>query len=155
MISKIEEALSKPSDSEVILAIEKVVYGKFNTEEEFSLLTKSEKAFIYISILESQVNNGGFHQYFFNSTGDDAYKALEAYKEIGSLTTTNIVQRAIELFPQHSFPKSTHERRNLLETMNNSIVEEWDKLDDEFYKYDEDIINLMIDFVKRNISDFR
>ena len=58
---------------------------------------ESQKTFSAIWELESQVNNGGFDQYFRNcDTAEIAY-APTALRAIGASSCANIVERAIDV----------------------------------------------------------
>jgi hypothetical protein len=58
-------------------------------------------------MLEGQVNNGGFDQFFFNSSGDYAHEILTAYREIKAYNTVELIKNAIDLFPVLPVPKDT------------------------------------------------
>ncbi len=49
--------------------------------------------------LEAEVNNGGFDQYFFNSSGENAAAVIGALDKIGATKTAGIVRAACEKFP--------------------------------------------------------
>jgi hypothetical protein len=50
--------------------------------------------------LDSEVRNGGFYQYFTNSSGQIAYEALEDLRLIGAKNHALLVQQAIQLNEQ-------------------------------------------------------
>jgi hypothetical protein len=43
-----------------------------------------DETITFIDDLEAEVNNGGFHQYFYNSAGDNTAEAIRALEEIGA-----------------------------------------------------------------------
>lgn len=49
---------------------------------------------------QSEVCNGGFTQFFWNSTGVLAPEAVKAFKAIGLAQTSNIVQKAMDMLCQ-------------------------------------------------------
>jgi hypothetical protein len=55
-------------------------------------LTRPEQVFWAIWNLVGEVDNGGFAQYAFNSTGDDGALALEALVEVGALEPAKVVR---------------------------------------------------------------
>ena len=46
-------------------------------------LTQADKRLLALGELRDEVNNGGFHQYFFNSAGDLVADAVEAAEAAG------------------------------------------------------------------------
>jgi len=49
--------------------------------------------------LEDEVNNGGFHQFFNNSPGDNTAETVQALEAIGATLVANILTRAAASFP--------------------------------------------------------
>jgi len=92
-----------------------------------------------IEELEMEVNNGGFNQYFFNSSGQNCFKTLKALKKNKKFKTAKILESAINLIN----PKKLS-NEDLIIKLRNQEVEELDNeeinaklelLDLEFYKY--------------------
>jgi len=95
-----------------------------------------------INALEGEVNNGGFHQYFYNSAGDRTAGTIQALEIIGAVVMADIVKRAAQKFPYGMPPKNRFERQDvLLETYPNA--EAFQALDDEFYQYPENLAALV------------
>ena len=66
-----------------------------------------------VELLEGEINNGGFHQFFYNSTGDETFAMIRALKKIGALKTADIVARAAAKFPRGMPPKERVKRQDL------------------------------------------
>src|SRR5262245_7488203 len=64
---------------------------------DYYALTPAERVFRAVWELEAQVNNGGFHQYFFNASGRLAFKVVDALRAIGAAQMATIVEQAIEV----------------------------------------------------------
>jgi hypothetical protein len=153
-MNPIEKALQSEDPNETILQIGEIIWKKTEqSDDNFSNLTSPEKVFIFIDMLEAQVNNGGFDQFFFNSTGTYAHECLDAYNEIGAFKTAEIIYEAIRNFPELPVPKDTATRRLLMQNLDNKIVEAWNALDDKFYEYEEDIAGLVIDYIRKHKSE--
>ena len=58
-----------------------------------------------IGALEREVNNGGFHQYFYNSAGDRTAETIQALEIVGAFRMADIVKRAAQMFPSGMPPK--------------------------------------------------
>ena len=148
---KIEEILKLQNEEEIILKIGELIWEKLQFDfDNLSELDEVEKTFIYIDILEEQVNNGGFDQFFFNSSGDFTYEILDAYKNIGANKTAKIIYDAIQAFPKLPISKDTQTRRNIMEDLSDEISEKWNKLDDKFYEYEENIMSYVIEYMRKN-----
>lgn len=101
--------------------------------------TNISKPTANIEELEMEVNNGGFNQYFFNSSGQNCFKTLKVLKKNKKFKTAKILESAINLINPK---KLTNE--DLIKKLRNREVEELDNeeinaklelLDVEFYKY--------------------
>ncbi len=138
-----------------IIEIDNYVEELCEYGERLEKLTEAQKTFYYNQCLEREVNNGGFNQYFYNSSGDYSHETIEALKAIGANRTSSILQKAISQFPNKLAPKDRDERIALLQQIENFANEKWDELDKEFYKYEDNLNELNIEFIKRNKNDFQ
>lgn len=110
----------------------------------FEALDDTEKAIYAIGWLEAEINNGGFHQYFWNSAGDHASLALESLRAIGASETALLLQQAIEVAFNGLIPESRELRQAQLEINEEEKEDKLYELDLEFYKYRENFY-LMLD----------
>jgi YD repeat-containing protein len=90
-----------------------------------------------IDALEGEVNNGGFHQYFYNSAGDRTAETIQALEIIGALAVADIVKRAAQKFRYGMPPKN----RLLLAAYPNAAA--FRELDEEFYQYPDNLSALI------------
>jgi hypothetical protein len=114
---------------------------------EFKDLTPEEQVFLSVWQLESEINNGGFHQYFLNSSGDVAWFAPEALERIGASKMAAIVRRANAVFSGGSPPTEPVQRQQALESAGRSALQILDEIDQDFYQYPDDLTSLLFDFV--------
>jgi len=118
-------------------------------------LTKPQLLFYLNQQLEREVNNGGFHQFFFNSTGDYSYETIESLKAIGATYTCDLVRAAIDEFPNSSIPEDIIVRRQLMiELWPDSENEKWNELDTKFFEYKDDLNELNLKYVAANRAEF-
>jgi hypothetical protein len=148
-----EIALLLNSNSEKITRIGEIIGKKIEEKDNFENLNEFEKTFILIDVFEHSVTNGGFVQLFFNSSGQFAHEILQAYIAIEATKTVEIISKAIQLFPVIPVPKNIRIRQQALMTSSENL-DLWDSLDIEFDKYEDDIIQLTIDYVRKNIHYF-
>ena len=62
-------------------------------------LTAAERVIFCLNGLETEVNSGGFIQYFSNSTGDHARDAPAALRTLGAPKVATLIEQAIALIP--------------------------------------------------------
>lgn len=148
-----EIALLLNNDAEKITRIGEIISKKIDERDNFENLNEFEKTFIYLDILEQNVTEGGFIQFFFNSSGQFTHEIFQAYIAIKAEKTIDILTKAIFLFPEIPVPKNLNIRQKLL-MAKESNLDLWDVLDLQFEKYEDDILQLTLDFVRENINHF-
>lgn len=85
-------------------------YGK-----NLSVLNSSQQVVIIIENLEHEINNGGFNQFYFNSSGNYANETIERLKKIGTNKTSEIVEKANNEWKNGIVPKDRTKRHTTLE----------------------------------------
>ena len=113
------------------------------SQQGLQSLTDKEKAIFTIWWLEAEVNNGGFHQYFWNSAGDHALLALEALNNIGASKTAKLLEDALDIGFSGSYTKERYDRQNLLETDGDLKMDKLGALDSKFYEYEENFHEML------------
>jgi len=115
---------------------------------DYEELLAAERVFLLIWELESEVNNGGFHQYFYNSSGALAPNIVDALKTIGAEATADIVQRAINAVVGTMTSWSDDAGRqaglNRLSPETRRVLED---LDQQYYACPEDLTPLLYNYV--------
>jgi len=117
-------------------------------------LTEPQKHFYFNQNLEREVNNGGFSQFFFNSSGNFTHETVVSLNAIGANKTAKILQEAIDQFPLSKVPIDQEERRELLEKIESEADPIWSELDQQFYNYEDDLNELNIQYIKQNRNSF-
>lgn len=102
--------------------------------------------------VEAEVNNGGFHQFFNNSSGDNTADTIVALETIGATAMADILKRAAARFPNGFPPKIRSERLAELWNSFSKTDEFWD-LDEEFFAYPDDLSGLIAAY-KDQFSDY-
>jgi hypothetical protein len=148
-----EIALLVKDDAKKINRIGEIIGKKITEKDDFSNLNEFEKTFIYLDILEQNVTDGGFIQFFFNSSGQYTQEVFQAYHAIKAENTVDILTKAIYLFPEMPVPKNLQIRQQIL-MEKDSNIDLWDEVDTEFYKYEDNIISLTLAYVRNNIAHF-
>lgn len=110
-----------------------------HSPEGFSGLSEAEKLYWAVALLRNEINNGGFDQYFFNSSGSYYDYAEKGLVTISAMETLALLREAKAIvFPNGPVPVDTEVRRNLLPVVEpDSPNPEWarklDELDHRFY----------------------
>ncbi len=96
----IHQVLSKEPQEDIysiVGALEVLIGSKIHKGLPTSL---AERMVFALTWLAREVQNGGFHQYFFNSAGDFWKDVLEGLKAIGDENGTASFQKALSIFPE-------------------------------------------------------
>lgn len=91
--------------------------------------TDTEKIIISVEDFENDVMNGGFQQYIENKSEAEQRETLIALERIGAKKSKELFEKALEI---------------------NSSEE----LDEEFFKYEDGIQNLLVKYAENHINDF-
>jgi hypothetical protein len=151
----LEEVLRKEKRDLIVIEIDEYLNRKSDYGEKIDKLNSSQKTFLFVENLEREINNGGFSQFYFNSSGDFSQETMNALLEIGAVKTAKIVKRANSEFKTEIVPKDRTERQNQLELIEKNAQETWNKCDSDFYEYQDDLTGLLIAFVLENKIEFQ
>ena len=117
-------------------------------------LNEYERTIFVTQELENEVNNGGFFQFFDNSSGQFASEIVQAFIKIGAEKTAEICRKAVEAFGQE-LPVDWEERRSLLDQIADAAVADvLDACDTAFYSYEENLEALNAAYIRKHIEHF-
>ncbi|MFG0315119.1 MAG: DUF4375 domain-containing protein, partial [Phycisphaerales bacterium] len=104
--------------------------AKEDINRGWDALSEPRQRFLAASWLESEVNNGGFSQFFYNK-GPDAVKAAQAFLEERSHAgVAGCLQRAIDALPK-KLPKT---RDQLQDMLDDDVDERLEVISEAFWK---------------------
>jgi hypothetical protein len=141
------------SKNEILIALsgsEKTRFGK----DDFGLQSFPQKVFSSIWAVESEVNNGGFSQYFLNSSAETAAFLANALETIGAPGTADICRRAIEIAYPKGLPSAPDEISSLAAEFSEETLVQLDALDAEFLGYPHDLTELLYAYVSAHPEEF-
>lgn len=118
-----------------------------------SSLTETERRLCAAYWLEGQVMNGGFDQYFFNSSGNGSEVALAGLKDMGATAAAALLERAMAVFPDGKPPTDRQRRQEAMDRMESRSKPVWNKCDSEFYDQKEDIGELCLQYAKKKRAE--
>lgn len=103
----------------------------------FDGLTRGERlVHVLWFVMDSEIENGGLHQFLSNASGDFAEEAKRQLKEIGARDTLAVLGKASAVFPRRVVPSDRRQRNRILEQDEaqraDAAREEWTALDREY-----------------------
>ncbi|PSJ60118.1 DMP19 family protein [Kumtagia ephedrae] len=99
---------------------------------------------ICVELLDWQVRNGGFHQYFFNSYGITINGAIRGFEAMGLPQCAEIARAARDRFGQ-SFPEDRGDRIGWVGDVGHRKTMNFDELDGAYYALDRKEIYAVLD----------
>jgi hypothetical protein len=122
----------------------------------YELLSPARRAVVLAEELDGEVNNGGFDQYYLNSSGDGAALAPAALKQLGRDKAAAIAERANAQFPGGP-PADRALRLKAMDKLGGAAGTAWEQLDTDFYHLDEkDALGLdaLVPYILAHESEF-
>ena len=150
----IEQIINSEDTNDSIIELDNYISDLCDYGESVEKLNEHQKIFFYNQTIEREVNNGGFNQFYFNSSGNFAHEIVESLKRIGAEKTSQIIQEANAQFPNKVVPKDRDERQEVLDQIEDKANDIWEKLDEDFYKYEEDLNALNMGYIKEYKEHF-
>jgi hypothetical protein len=146
----VDELLAITGDNEIdfLFAIELAVQQK-SERVGAGNLTEEERIVLAVEGLEREVNNGGYSQFFTNSSGEYAPVIVDALLRIGCPETAGITSRAIAVLGITDLsPESLHAACTTEDDARDAALDECDQM---YYTVGtENIGGQLIEFVKAN-----
>jgi len=129
---------------------EQTKFGK----EPFVTQSIPQKVFSSIWAVEGEVNNGGFEQYFINSSAETARFVVEAFNTIGAPKTADICRRAIAIAFPSGLPSDAASISDSSSDFSDDIREKLSALDNEFFAYPHNLTELLFAYVSKFPEEF-
>jgi len=139
--------------NEVLIKLSESERTKFG-KEDFVTQSVPQRVFSSIWAVESEVNNGGFSQYFLNSSAETAPFVAEALETIGAPRTAEICRRAILCAFPAGLPPTPEEISAAASDISDETLAKLGDLDAEFYAYPHDLTELLFAYVYAHPEEF-
>ena len=123
-------------------------------KEEFAQQSLPQKVFSAIWEVESEVNNGGFSQYFSNDSAESASFVVEALEKIGASKTAGICHRAIVAAFPGGLPPTVEAIRSVADAFSEEVLGQLEPLDQEFLSYPHNLTDLLFAYVNALPEEF-
>jgi hypothetical protein len=132
--AKIEEALDWEDSYDVVVAFDDLItQTATRTNRLYSTLTLIEHIPIHVNLFDSQVTNGGFHQFFFHSSGNYTLDILKTLETIKVDTSVLLLGEALSLFPI-PYPVEESKRAQTLKNFSIDSLQHLKRLSQSYFE---------------------
>jgi hypothetical protein len=142
-----------PTKNHILIGLsesDKTQFGK----EDFAQQSAPQKVFSSIWALESEVNNGGFSQYFLNCSCETASFVSEALETIGAPKTAGICRLAIATAFPAGLPENPEDISSKAADFSDEIRASLGPLDNAFFEYPHNLTDLLFAYVPQHPHEF-
>lgn len=153
MYRTISECLAISDPTDATIAIGDIVHEKLDTMT-LEELSQEEQAFLLVYWMSGQIGNGGFAQFFFNSTGEYALETLDALLTVGATGAAALLQRVVDLFPGGQPSRDEFERNDVIDTWSDKEEALLNEVDDAFLAQQKALDSLLVQYVRDHQGKF-
>ncbi|MBQ7986375.1 MAG: DUF4375 domain-containing protein [Clostridia bacterium] len=154
---KINEIWNIEEKEDFVIEMTQYIAEKCEYGDKMEILNEEQRVLYIIQLLEMEVNNGGFAQFFFNSSGEFANELVSSFEKIGAIKTAEICKKAISVYGDE-VPTDRDEREDIIspddEKEEERIEEILNECDDAFFEYEENLVELNYQFIISNKASF-
>ena len=151
----IQSLLASGDATSTVIEMDNYVSALCDYGERLEKLSAAQRVFHLNQNFEREVNNGGFEQFFFNSSGDNADETVSSLEAIGAFKTAELLRHAIARFPDGKVPADSDERQVLMvNTWPEGSSTTFGEFDERFYAYEDPLTDLNFDWIRSNAGDF-
>jgi hypothetical protein len=154
------DTLRAISDADVEQAIVDYVIAKIDGHEEREAqivrsLAPGVRAIWLTWIVEAEVNNGGFNQYYYNTDGEFASEAVAAFEYFGAKQHAALMREANSVRAAEAARMAKFKQQGTLQAFSESYEHsKLGPLDDRFYKLTENLSQLRIARIRSKPEEF-
>ena len=156
-VKSIDEIWNIEDKQAFIIEMDNYIAQKCEYGDKMQNLNGEQRVFYITQALEREVNNGGFSQFFFNHDGAFANELISSFEKIGAEKTAQICKKAISVYDD-SVPEDRDAREAVLTTDDEKEEERIEAIlnecDDEFFEYEDDLLELNYQFIVKNKESF-
>jgi Domain of unknown function (DUF4375) len=119
-----------------------------SSKAAFTLLDPQIRVVYCLHQLEAEVNNGGFHQFFSNSSGEYVRETIKALTDIGAAKTCDLLKRAVAICFPEGYPADAKNYESVVADLDD-VEDDLEQLDQEFFRYAEPLADLVNEYLAR------
>ncbi len=130
--------------------------GHYDEEVEIvGALSPGVRATYLTWIVEAEVNNGGFNQYYFNTDGKFSVEAVDAFEYFGAAQHAALMREANAVRASEAAEMAKFKERGSLEAFSESYeYTKLEPLDDRFYRVAENLSQLRVVRIRQMPEQF-
>lgn len=129
------------------------VYAR-QEELGFAGLSTPQQHYMAVFLCDAEVKNGGFSQYFVNSSAETWNEALAGYRAIGAVGRERLLQKALDLFGPKGPALDKRDRDEQRVSWSDEHYQTLDDLSSEYYKSKENVQALMARYAAAHHKHF-
>jgi hypothetical protein len=123
-------------------------------DEVLTRATPGQSAIYALLWTDAEVNNGGFEQFFFNSSGSLIDEAIEGAELVGASGNASILREAAEVFADGDVPENRETRSRILDELSEESREKLLQFDDRWFDLDRKLERKMLAYVREYPNEF-
>jgi hypothetical protein len=154
-MQEIEEAFAWEQDYDKVLALAHIASEKAKrlglSEADIS---EPERIAVLVISFDAEIANGGFDQFFTNAIGDLWPEILHALMVIGATNTTQLMLKALAVFPNGMPSKNRSERLDEPTQRVQETTARLSGLSAEYYRQTESIFALATEYLRGHKAAF-
>lgn len=146
----VHEVMRRRGEADDVALSANIGFVLLSKEESQGLASFSApERYIYaVQAMIREVNNGGFGQFFNNTSGALAFDLVPALTAIGSAKARSIAERAVALFGRPRSLSEAARSKHLAKLTRNWDLSPWEDLDNEYYdEMMEPLESMMLDYI--------
>jgi hypothetical protein len=138
----------KAEDLDLDVNIGFILLEKYQCEGLSSFST-AERHIYAVQALSREVNNGGFEQFFYNSSGALAFDLVPALENMGSSENLALAKEALRRFGNPPSLSEDDRSAHISRITDNGDTKLWEDLDNSFYANPEDLERMILDYAEK------
>lgn len=154
-----KEIIDSVDDNNLVLVVYDNIctFMKPDLHDEYEVVIKlspGQQAIYSTWWVEAEVNNGGFNQFYFNSSGRFADMAAKGFRLIGAEQHAKLMDEANKIYNENKEKLETYDDGTLesfSESYNDNPLND---LDNKFYNLEEDFNELRVRYIRSNYQEF-
>jgi hypothetical protein len=151
---EMDEIWKLSDTTDFLIAINERLNARSSYGERLERLSAEEQVFYICNLLEEEVNNGGFDQFLYNSSGNYAHRVEACLRIIGANKTTDICRTAFSAYGK-PIPQDRAKREKFLDKMENDEISDiLSDCDDQFYEYPDPLEELCYQYILSHREKF-
>lgn len=143
---------AKDHDAYTVLSNLSSILMEKEDKEGLEKFSVPERYIYVIDGMIREVNNGGFEQFFYNSSGALSYDLLPALNAVGSSDALKIAKEALSIFGDIPSLDTESRADHLKKITKDHTLSLWGQCDESFYELSEDLEKLAVDYFIRSTS---